>query len=65
MKDLYKSLKILSTELVPWHNLKKQDENESVRVEDLLFIVDTILEEVENKAKVILLSTYIDIHILM
>lgn len=65
MKDLYKSLKILSTELVPWHNLKKQDENESVRVEDLLFIVDTILEEVENKAKVILPSTYIDIHILM
>ena len=49
MKDLYKSLKILSTELVPWHNLKKQDENEGVRVEDLLFIVDTMLEEVENK----------------
>ena len=65
MTDLYKSLKILSAELVPWHNLKKQDENEGVRVEDLLFIVDTMLEEVENKAKVILPSTYIDIHILM
>ncbi|XP_057595550.1 centrosomal protein of 70 kDa isoform X2 [Hippopotamus amphibius kiboko] len=51
LKDLYKSLKILSAELVPWHNLKKQDENEGVRVEDLLFIVDTILEEVENKEK--------------
>ncbi|XP_049566055.1 centrosomal protein of 70 kDa isoform X3 [Orcinus orca] len=51
LKDLYKSLKILSAELVPWHNLKKQDENEGVRVEDLLFIVDTMLEEVENKEK--------------
>ncbi|XP_036995316.2 centrosomal protein of 70 kDa [Artibeus jamaicensis] len=51
LKDLYKSLKILSAELVPWHNLKKQDENEGIRVEDLLFIVDTMLEEVENKEK--------------
>lgn len=62
MKDLYKSLKILSTELVPWHNLKKQDENESVRVEDLLFIVDTILEEVENKAKYINTTQYLYRH---
>lgn len=53
MKDLYKSLKILSAELVPWHNLRKQDENEGIKVEDLLFTVDTILEEVENKEKVI------------
>ncbi|XP_016062544.1 PREDICTED: centrosomal protein of 70 kDa isoform X1 [Miniopterus natalensis] len=51
LKGLYKSLKILSAELVPWHNLKKQDENEGIRVEDLLFIVDTMLEEVENKEK--------------
>ncbi|XP_012604580.1 centrosomal protein of 70 kDa isoform X2 [Microcebus murinus] len=51
LKDLYKSLKILSTELVPWHNLKKQNENEGIKVEDLLFIVDTMLEEVENKEK--------------
>nr|XP_015104835.2 centrosomal protein of 70 kDa isoform X4 [Vicugna pacos] len=51
LKDLYKSLKLLSTELVPWHNLKKQDENEGIKVEDLLFIVDTMLEEVENKEK--------------
>ncbi|XP_072879675.1 centrosomal protein of 70 kDa isoform X4 [Chlorocebus sabaeus] len=49
--DLYKSLKTLSAELVPWHNLKKQDENEGIKVEDLLFIVDTMLEEVENKEK--------------
>ncbi|KAI5142258.1 Centrosomal Protein Of 70 Kda [Manis pentadactyla] len=51
LKDLYKSLKILSAELVPWHNLRKQDENEGIKVEDLLFIVDTMLEEVENKEK--------------
>ncbi|XP_058430952.1 centrosomal protein of 70 kDa isoform X6 [Marmota monax] len=50
-QDLYKSLKTLSTELIPWHNLKKQDENESIKVEDLLFMVDTMLEEVENKEK--------------
>ncbi|XP_055294221.1 centrosomal protein of 70 kDa-like [Moschus berezovskii] len=61
LKDLYKSLKILSAELVPWHNLKKQNENEGVRVEDLLFIVDTMLEEVENKAKD---SNMPDFHIL-
>ncbi|XP_058289599.1 centrosomal protein of 70 kDa isoform X2 [Hylobates moloch] len=51
LKDLYKSLKTLSAELVPWHNLKKRDENEGIKVEDLLFIVDTMLEEVENKEK--------------
>ncbi|XP_037700020.1 centrosomal protein of 70 kDa isoform X3 [Choloepus didactylus] len=50
-QDLYKSLKILSAEVVPWHNLKKQNENEGIKVEDLLFIVDTMLEEVENKEK--------------
>ena len=58
-------MKILSAGLVPWHNLKKQDENEGVKVEDLLFIVDTMLEEVENKEKVILPNTYINVHILM
>ncbi|XP_045143402.1 centrosomal protein of 70 kDa isoform X2 [Echinops telfairi] len=51
LKDLYKSLKVLSAELVPWHNLKKQEESEGIKVEDLLFIVDTMLEEVENKEK--------------
>ncbi|XP_037063761.1 centrosomal protein of 70 kDa isoform X2 [Peromyscus leucopus] len=49
LKGLYKSLKTLSAELVPWHNLKKPDENEGVKVEDLLFMVDTMLEEVENE----------------
>ncbi|XP_034340520.1 centrosomal protein of 70 kDa isoform X1 [Arvicanthis niloticus] len=49
LKDLYKSLKILSAELVPWHSSKKPVENEGVKVEDLLFMVDTILEEVENQ----------------
>nr|XP_044992950.1 centrosomal protein of 70 kDa isoform X2 [Jaculus jaculus] len=51
LKDLYKSLKTLSAELVPWHNLKKQDDNEGIKVEDLLFMVDIMLEEVENKEK--------------
>ncbi|XP_008846677.1 centrosomal protein of 70 kDa [Nannospalax galili] len=51
LKGLYKSLKILSAELIPWHDLKKQDENEGVRVGDLLLMVDTMLEEVENKEK--------------
>ncbi|GAB1294564.1 Centrosomal protein of 70 kDa [Apodemus speciosus] len=49
LKDLYKSLKILSAELVPWHSLKKLDENEGIKVGDLLFMVDTMLEEVENQ----------------
>lgn len=49
---------------MPWHNLKKQDENEGIKVEDLLFIVDTMLEEVENKEKVIL-NTYVNVHILV
>lgn len=57
-------MKILSAELVPWHNLKKQDENEGIRIEDLLFIVDTMLEEVENKEKV-MLNTYVNVDILM
>lgn len=28
LKDLYKDLKMLSAELIPQHNLKKQDEKE-------------------------------------
>lgn len=61
VKDLYKSLKILSAAVVPWHNLKKPDENEGVKVEDLLFMVDAMLEEVENK-KEVKLDTYITFH---
>lgn len=48
---MYKSLKILSAELIPWHNLRKQDENEGIKVADLLFMVDTMMEEIENKEK--------------
>ncbi|XP_064370728.1 centrosomal protein of 70 kDa isoform X2 [Dromaius novaehollandiae] len=51
IKDLHKSLRKLSLELVPWHVTNPQDNRESVRVEDLQFIVDAILEEMENKEK--------------
>ncbi|KAM4821626.1 centrosomal protein of 70 kDa isoform 2-T3 [Thomomys bottae] len=49
LKDLYKTLKMLSAELVPWHSFRKQDEDGGIRVEDLLLMVDVMLEEVENK----------------
>jgi len=39
---------------VPWHAADPQENRESIRVEDLQFIVDAILEEIENKEKVIL-----------
>ncbi|KFU88405.1 Centrosomal protein of 70 kDa, partial [Chaetura pelagica] len=51
LKDLYRSLRKLSLELVPWHTADLQDKRESIRVEDLQFIVDAILEETENKEK--------------
>ncbi|XP_072469644.1 centrosomal protein of 70 kDa isoform X3 [Notamacropus eugenii] len=52
LKDLHRSLEKLSEELLPWHNMKRYDKSESgIKVEDLLFIVDTILEEVEHKKK--------------
>ncbi|KFQ00731.1 Centrosomal protein of 70 kDa, partial [Leptosomus discolor] len=51
LKDLHKSLRKLSLELVPWHAADPQDNRESVRAEDLQFIVDAILEEIENKEK--------------
>ncbi|KAJ7407739.1 Centrosomal protein of 70 kDa [Willisornis vidua] len=51
LKDLHRSLRKLSLELVPWHPADPQDNRESVRVEDLQFIVDAILEEIENKEK--------------
>lgn len=44
----------LSLELVPWHITDPQDNTESIRVQDLQFMVDTVLEEIENKEKVIL-----------
>ncbi|KAM6396775.1 centrosomal protein of 70 kDa isoform 2-T2 [Pluvialis apricaria] len=51
LKDLHKSLRKLSLELVPWHTADPQDNRESIRVEDLQFVVDAILEEIENKEK--------------
>uniref|UniRef100_A0A8B9GH79 Centrosomal protein of 70 kDa n=1 Tax=Amazona collaria TaxID=241587 RepID=A0A8B9GH79_9PSIT len=51
LKDLHRSLKKLSLELAPWHTEDPQDNRESVQVKDLQFIVDAILEEIENKEK--------------
>uniref|UniRef100_A0A8C8SQK7 Centrosomal protein of 70 kDa n=1 Tax=Pelusios castaneus TaxID=367368 RepID=A0A8C8SQK7_9SAUR len=51
LKDLHRSLRKLSVELVPWHTVDAQDNSECIRVEDLQFIVDTVLEEIENKEK--------------
>ncbi|XP_061225972.1 centrosomal protein of 70 kDa isoform X3 [Neopsephotus bourkii] len=51
LKDLHRSLRKLSLELAPWHTEDPQDNRESIRVEDLQFIVDAILEEIENKEK--------------
>ncbi|KAM9629711.1 centrosomal protein of 70 kDa isoform 1-T1 [Morphnus guianensis] len=51
LKDLHRSLRKLSLELVPCHTADPQDNRESIRVEDLQFIVDAILEEIENKEK--------------
>ncbi|XP_051479374.1 centrosomal protein of 70 kDa isoform X4 [Apus apus] len=51
LQDLYRSLRKLSLELMPWHTADLQDKRESIRVEDLQFIVDAILEETENKEK--------------
>ncbi|KFQ67213.1 Centrosomal protein of 70 kDa, partial [Phaethon lepturus] len=51
LKDLHRSLRKLSLELVPWHTADPQDNRESIRVEDLQFTVDAILEEIENKEK--------------
>ncbi|NXY47035.1 CEP70 protein, partial [Ceuthmochares aereus] len=51
LKDLHRSLRKLSLELMPWHTADPQDNRESIRVEDLQFTVDAILEEIENKEK--------------
>ncbi|POI34784.1 hypothetical protein CIB84_001465 [Bambusicola thoracicus] len=51
LKDLHRSLRKLSLELVPWHITDPQDNIESIRVQDLQFMVDTVLEEIENKEK--------------
>ncbi|XP_065606467.1 centrosomal protein of 70 kDa isoform X2 [Cyrtonyx montezumae] len=51
LKDLHRSLRKLSLELVPWHVMDPQDNRESIQVQDLQFLVDTVLEEIENKEK--------------
>ncbi|NXP49802.1 CEP70 protein, partial [Heliornis fulica] len=51
LKDLHRSLRKLSLELVSCHTADPQDNGEPIRVEDLQFIVDAILEEIENKEK--------------
>ncbi|XP_038037862.2 centrosomal protein of 70 kDa isoform X2 [Anas platyrhynchos] len=51
LKDLHRSLRKLTLELVPWHTTDPQENRESIRVQDLQFIVDTVLEEIENKEK--------------
>ncbi|XP_066179206.1 centrosomal protein of 70 kDa isoform X2 [Sylvia atricapilla] len=51
LKDLHRSLRKLSLELLPWNTKDPQDNRESIRVEDLQLIVDAILEELEHKEK--------------
>ncbi|XP_077176439.1 centrosomal protein of 70 kDa isoform X2 [Paroedura picta] len=51
LKNLQRSMKKLLQQLVPWHTATVQDDNERIRVEDLQFLIDAVLEEVENKEK--------------
>uniref|UniRef100_H0Z0B6 Centrosomal protein of 70 kDa n=1 Tax=Taeniopygia guttata TaxID=59729 RepID=H0Z0B6_TAEGU len=51
LKDLHRSLRKLSLELLPWNTKDPQDNKESIRVEDLQLIVDAVLEELEHKEK--------------
>ncbi|KAL8183206.1 UNVERIFIED_CONTAM: hypothetical protein K2H54_023152 [Gekko kuhli] len=51
LKNLHGSLKKLLQQLVPWHTVTVQDDNERIRVEDLQFLVDAVSEEVESKEK--------------
>ncbi|OWK60412.1 Centrosomal protein [Lonchura striata] len=51
LKDLHRSLRKLSLELLPWNTKDSQDNRESIRVEDLQLIVDAVLEELEHKEK--------------
>ncbi|XP_053103657.1 centrosomal protein of 70 kDa isoform X2 [Hemicordylus capensis] len=51
LKNVHRSLNKLLLQLVPWHTAAVHDNNESIKVEDLQLIVDTISEEVENKEK--------------
>ncbi|KAJ6634005.1 hypothetical protein lerEdw1_014197, partial [Lerista edwardsae] len=51
LKNVYRSLKKLLLQLVPWNTVAVQDNNECIKVEDLQLIVDTISEDLENKEK--------------
>ncbi|XP_039555382.1 centrosomal protein of 70 kDa isoform X1 [Passer montanus] len=51
LKDLHRSLRKLSLELLPWNTKDPQDNRESIRVEDLQLLLDAILEELEHKEK--------------
>ncbi|KAH0621330.1 hypothetical protein JD844_022487 [Phrynosoma platyrhinos] len=51
LKNLHRSLKKLLLQLLPWHTVAVQDNNEDVRVEDLQRLVDEVSEEVENEDK--------------
>ncbi|XP_066488820.1 centrosomal protein of 70 kDa isoform X1 [Tiliqua scincoides] len=51
LKNVYRSLKKLLLQLVPWNTVAMQDNNECIKVEDLQLIVDIISEDIENKEK--------------
>ncbi|NXP65869.1 CEP70 protein, partial [Chloropsis cyanopogon] len=51
LKDLHRSLRKLSLELLPWNTKDPHDNRESIRVEDLQLMVDAILEDLEHKEK--------------
>ncbi|XP_056352662.1 centrosomal protein of 70 kDa isoform X4 [Oenanthe melanoleuca] len=51
LKDLHRSLRKLSLELLPGNTKDPQDNRESLQVEDLQLMVDAILEELEHKEK--------------
>lgn len=51
LKTVYRSLKKLLEQLVPWSIAAVQDNKECIKAEDLLLIVDTISEDLENKEK--------------
>ncbi|XP_064419313.1 centrosomal protein of 70 kDa [Latimeria chalumnae] len=51
LKELQRGIKKLTSKLIPWHKPEPQSLHEGVKVEELMLLVDTVLEEVENKDK--------------
>ncbi|XP_078538530.1 centrosomal protein of 70 kDa isoform X2 [Lissotriton helveticus] len=51
LKDLYVSLQRVAQNIVPTCAVPTHDSNGAVRVEDIQFLVDTIIEEEENQKK--------------